>query len=386
MHRAVSIRAQYHVALRFTGLFLWAFLSLPVFSSSTRKGEALSGAQWAAWLTLFFLFAPAFWISSSPKPRASWVRISALALQTGCVLGMTAIYQGYLIGCLLVIVSWQVALIAPVSTAVLWAAAASALWIFYQEPHYHLGWRWSATGAFLGFQAFAIVTAAITKSEADGREEQARINAELVSTRELLRESTKASERIRIAREFHDVIGHNLTALCLHLEAAMHHPPDQAQAIQQKALSAARHLLEEVREVVTGFHESDHIDLRGALERLEQNVPRIKLHVELPDDLVMTDSARAHATLRCIQEMTTNTLKHSDAKNLWIRIYARKGAIEIEAHDDGSKTRQSRPGAGITGMRDRLEQLGGGLAIDTGQQGGFHLKAWFPLRDGVELP
>src|SRR5215467_11965665 len=240
MQRAAPIRAQYHVALRVTGMFIWVFLSLPVFSSSTRKGETLSGAQWTAWLTLFFLFAPAFWISSSPKLRAPWVRISTLVLQTACVLGMTAIYQGYLIGCLLVIVSWQVALIAPVSIAALWAAVASTLWIFYQKPHYHLGWRWSATGAFLGFQAFAIVAAAIAKSEADGREEQARINAELISTRELLRESTKASERISIAREFHDVIGHNLTALCLHLEAAKHHPPDQAQAIQQKALSAAR--------------------------------------------------------------------------------------------------------------------------------------------------
>ena len=385
MQRAVSSAARYHVALRATGLFMWVFLSLPVFSSSTRKGEALSGSQWIAWLALFFLFAPAFWISSSPKPRDQWVRISALAVQTGCVLGMTAIYQGYLIGCLLVIISWQVALICPVSTAILWAAAASGLWIFYQEPHYHLGWRWSATGAFLGLQAFAIVTAAIARSEAVGREEQARVNAELVSTRELLRESSKAGERIRIAREFHDVVGHNLTALCLHLEAAAHHPPDQAHAIQHKALSVARHLLEEVREVVTGFHERDCIDLRSAFEMLQQNVPRIALHLELPDDLAITDSARAHATLRCVQEITTNTLKHSDAENLWVRVYAQDGAIEIEAHDDGSKARQTEPGLGIAGMRNRLEQLGGGLAIDTGQRSGFHLKAWLPLSDGMEL-
>jgi signal transduction histidine kinase len=366
-------------------LFIWAFLSLPIFSSSSRKGEALSGTHWIAWLTLFFLFAPAFWISSSPKPREQWVRISALAIQTGCVLGMTAIYQGYLVGCLLVIICWQVALILPVSTAIPCAVIASGLWILYQEPHYHLGWRWSATGAFLGFQAVAIVTAAIARSEATGREDQARINAELVSTRELLRESSKAGERIRIATEFHDVVGHNLTALCLHLEAATHHPTDQAQVIQQKALSAARQLLEEVRKVVTGFHESDSIDLRSAFEVLQQNVPRIKLHIELPDDLLITESARAHATLRCVQEMTTNTLKHSDAKNLWVRIYAQNGAIEIEAHDDGSKAQQTKPGIGIAGMRDRLEQLGGGLTIDTGQQSGFHVKAWFPLSDGMEL-
>jgi hypothetical protein len=62
---------------------------------------------------LFFLFAPAFWISSSPKPRALSTRVAALAVQTACVLGMTSIYQGYLVGFLLVVVSWQVALILP---------------------------------------------------------------------------------------------------------------------------------------------------------------------------------------------------------------------------------------------------------------------------------
>src|SRR5215472_12867232 len=94
MQRAVPIAARYHVALRTTGLFLWAFLSLPVFGSSTRKGESLSGTHWIAWLARFFLFAPAFWISSSPRARAQWVRLSALAVQTACVLGMTAVYQG----------------------------------------------------------------------------------------------------------------------------------------------------------------------------------------------------------------------------------------------------------------------------------------------------
>jgi signal transduction histidine kinase len=81
--------------------------------------------------------------------------------------------------------------------------------------------------------------------------------------------------------------------------------------------------------------------------------------------------------------MTTNTLRHSDAENLWVRIYAQNGAIEIEAHDDGSPAGQAKPGSGIAGMRDRLERLGGGLAIDSGQPSGFHVRAWFPLSDGM---
>src|SRR5689334_11476279 len=188
MNRPVSLSPAYHLALRVAGLFVWIFLALPVFDSATRNGEPISGTQWAFWLMLFFLFAPAFWVSSSSKIRARWIQVIALVLQTACVLGMTSIYQGYLIGFLLVIVSWEVALIMPVQVASVWAAVDSALWIYFQELHYHPGCRWSATGALLCFQVFAIVTAAVARREAAAREDQTRINAELVSTRELLRE------------------------------------------------------------------------------------------------------------------------------------------------------------------------------------------------------
>ena len=312
------------------------------------------------------------------------MRITALVVQTACVLGMTYIYQGYLIGFLLVIVSWQVALILPLTAAVCWAVVDSGLWVFFQEPHYHLGWRWSATGAFFGFQVFAIVTAAISRREAEGREEQARVNSELVSTRELLRESSKAGERIRIAREFHDIIGHNLTAICLHLEAALHHPSDQARPILEKALGASKNLLQEARAIVEGLHDGEHIDLRMALKTLQDSVPRIAVHIEIPDDVQITDGARSHAILRCVQELTTNTLKHSDAGNLWIRIYLDKGAIEVEAHDDGSTSQDAKPGIGILAMRQRLEQLGGGLAIDAARPAGFRVKAWLPLNQRNE--
>ena len=333
---------------------------------------------------LFFSFAPAFWISSSPKARATWLRVLALAVQTVCVLGMTAIFQGYLVGFLLVIVSWQLALVLPVRAAIVWAVTDSFLWIVFQEPHYHLGWRWSATGALLGFQAFAIITAAIARSEASAREGQARINADLVSTRELLRETSKVGERVRIARELHDVVGHNLTALCLHLEAALHLSGDQLAVTLEKALAVAKELLGEVRTVVGGFHESDRIDLRRAFEVLERNVPRIALAIRIPDDLAITDTARAHAVVRCVQEITTNTLKHSDSKNLWIQIYVRNGAIEIAAQDDGSKVGPRKSGIGIRTMRQRLEELGGGLTVDPMSNNGFHVKAWLPVGNTLE--
>lgn len=384
LQRTLPASARYHLAFRIAGLFMWGFLSLPIFDSSTRKGESLSSSHWVVWLFLFFAFAPAFWISSSPKDRNPWIRVVALAVQTGCVLGMTAAYQGYLVGFLLIIVSWQLALVLPLRAAIAWALADSFLWVFFQEPHYHLGWRWSATGALLGFQAFALTAAAIARSEATAREDQARINAELVSTRDLVRETSKASERARIARDLHDSLGHNLTALCLHLEAALHHPQEQALSIIEKALSAARGLLDDVRNVVAGMRDNEPIDLMKAFESLQHNVPRIALHIQIPPDLTITDSARAHAILRCVQEIITNTLKHSDSRNLWIDLHMKDGAVDIEARDDGMISRPGKAGTGISTMRRRLEELGGGLTIDTACQNGFHLKAWLPVSSTME--
>src|SRR5262249_7415032 len=159
---------------------------------------------------------------------------------------------------------------------------------------------------------------------------------------------------IRIARELHDVVGHNLTALCLHLESALHLSGEPQRTTLEKALFMARQLLSEVRTVVSGFHEGDRIDLRRAFEALQRNVPRIVLSIQIPDDLAITDAARAHAVVRCVQEITTNSLKHSDSKNLEVRIYLRDGAIEIEASDDGSKVGKKKSGIGISAMQQRL--------------------------------
>jgi signal transduction histidine kinase len=72
----------------------------------------------------------------------------------------------------------------------------------------------------VGFQAFAVVTAFVADSEIRARTDLAGVNVELRAARELLAESNRASERLRISRELHHVMGHNLTALSIHLEVA----------------------------------------------------------------------------------------------------------------------------------------------------------------------
>jgi len=374
----------YHRVLRAAGIGTWIFLGLPIFDSSTRRGYTLTHTQWLAWLALFLVFGPAFWYSSIRGARSQPLRIAALLVETFAAIGMTHLLQDYFVGFLLVIVSWQVALLLPLRVAVGWVTAASALLLYYLEPHYHMGWRWGATGAFIGFQVFVVIAASMAKSEAEAREDQARINAELVSTRELLRESSKLGERIRISRELHDSVGHHLTALCLHLEAALNSPADQASEGIQHAQHAARHALQEVRTVVSSMQGGEEIHLRAALQLLAEQIPRVRLNLSVPEELRITDPARANAVLRCVQEITTNTLKHSDAANLWVTLRLNRGGIEIEARDDGQALPKRESGFGLTAMRKRFEELGGGVSFDTGTPQGFSLKAWLPEHDQAE--
>jgi signal transduction histidine kinase len=84
----------------------------------------------------------------------------------------------------------------------------------------------------------------------------------------------------------------------------------------------------------------------------------------MPDPLTVDDAARAHCVLRCVQEIVTNTLRHARAKNLWIEI-AREddGTISVQAKDDGCGAAVVRAGGGLSGMRARLEEMGGFLRV-----------------------
>jgi len=374
----------YHRWLQGTGLCTWLILGLPVLSNATREGENLIGARWIAWLVMFFAFGPALWISSSLTLRRSGYRMGSLLVESVAAIGMTYLLPSYFVGFLLVVVSWQLALFLPLHVAGIWALTNTVGLLYVLHPNYHMGWRWAAGAAYLGFQAFAIITAAMAKREALARQEEARMNAELASTRELLSESSRLNERVRISRELHDALGHHLAALSVQLEVALHSPPEQVPSCLEKAQSSSRALFQELRGVVGTLRDGEGIDLSRSLHALAERVPGLKLHLSVPDTFRVADPARAHAVLRCVQEIATNTIKHANASNLWIEIDATSDAIEITARDDGRGTDFATPGFGLSGMRERLEELGGGVSFASTSESGFSLRAWLPLAGGLQ--
>ncbi len=177
---------------------------------------------------------------------------------------------------------------------------------YYLVPAFGHDFGASELIALLGFQVFAVAAVALARRESEARATLARTNAELLATRSLLDEVTRAQERTRIARDLHDVLGHNLTALGLQLEIASHVEEKEARVQVGKARELTARLLGDVREVVGAMRPERSPTLLAAIRELVIEVPGLAVHLDVPESLVVEESCRAECVVRCIQEIVTN--------------------------------------------------------------------------------
>jgi signal transduction histidine kinase len=231
--------------------------------------------------------------------------------------------------------------------------------------------------AWFAFQTFAILLTHVARSEAEGRAALLERNVELHATRHLLAERTRAAERLRMARDLHDGLGHHLTALSLNLEAASYLSQDAALEHVQRAHATARALLADVRQTVSRARD-DATDPLDAIRALVGPIDVPQVHLSAPETLPVSDPTRAEALLRLVQEIVTNTLRHARARNLWISVAPAGGVIEVEGRDDGVGAASWRDGNGLRGMRERLLPLGGSLDVASTPGAGFVVHARIP--------
>jgi signal transduction histidine kinase len=371
------------------GLFTWLIASVPTLWDVCNRPPRTSTFRFGFWLLSFVVFGICFWLTfvgtSSPKgkpARSRALHLRLIAIQTVTALLMVYLVPCYSIGVILVLVAWQLALLLPLPIALVWMFIQTALLAAFLYTR-SSGLALFATSISVAFQLFALITASVAKSESRARSELERANAELRATRELLAESSRIGERSRISGELHDVLGHNLTALNIHLEVAKHLTDGKALEHVEKSQALAKILLRDVRDVVTSFSSNNSLDLRGAVETLLEGLPYPEVHLSLPANLKIEDSVRAHALLRCVQEIVTNALRHSGAENLWLEVYERSGGVEVHGRDDGHGAKAVQVGNGIRGMRQRLESIGGHLRIESNSESGFSVNAWLPSNGAV---
>ena len=382
--RVRALRLNHIALLRHAGLFTYACVGLPLLVESLDPAGTITPLEHAGWVVSYLLFGVSYWYLmpnlGSLRPTADrWTMLLAMSV---AALAISYFSRSGLAGILLLVMSGVLPWMLSAGAGIAWLLGETAALIpVYSTRIENYGWvaGFLQSALYFGFSSFTLVTSMVARGQAEAREDQRRLNAELRATRALLAESTRAHERIRISRELHDLLGHHLTALSLNLEVASHLCQGQALDKVRQAQSVAKLLLSDVREVVSQLRADDEVDLGKALAALIDSVPEPSIHLEIPERYGVDDPRRAQVLLRCAQEVITNTIRHARARNLWLKFERdADNVLRMRARDDGQGADALLHGHGLTGMRERLAQFGGGLDIDTGRGKGFVLDAWLP--------
>ena len=230
----------------------------------------------------------------------------------------------------------------------------------------------------LMWQGFAFAAGYLASHEVRARAELERRNRELLATQDLLADSSRLAERAHLSRELHDTLGHHLAVLNVNLEAARHMSTGKTHEIVGEAQSVARLMLTDVRDVVSSLRATQPIDLAKGLATLAEGATAPAVHVTIGEGCAHLDPARAHALFRCAQEAITNAVRHASARHVWIDLRRTESGVILSARDDGRGTAALVPGHGMTGMRERVQAVGGSVETTTAPGHGFEVRVWVP--------
>jgi len=368
--------------LRYGGVLLWVLVAVPLLISPGLAEEPPRLLDVIGWWSAALLFLLAFWLQVRRLPArdAIWKRVVYLVTMSLAAVAVSFFSEGAAVAFLGIIIASLLPWLLPVQAGVAWVIALGVIITGMLATQPEVTWTIAMMlgGLFSGLALFAFMASFTGMRQLEARNALRRVNSELRATQALLAENTRIAERVRIARDLHDLVGHHLTALSLNLEVATHLTEGKAREHVDQARSIARLLLSDVREVVSNMRTDDRVDLAEAIRELAGGMPEPEIHLDLPPDLALTDPSRAQILLRCAQELITNTVRHADARNLWISLRTGDEGLELVARDDGRGAADPDPGNGLRGMRERLNELGGDLEVTTRPNEGFRVDARVP--------
>ncbi len=214
---------------------------------------------------------------------------------------------------------------------------------------------------------FSAIESAVREVKA--KEELSAINQELLAARFMLKESSQRKERLRISRDLHDVIGHQLTALALNLEVSRHKVPDEFKPLLAQNLMQAKTLLSDVREVVKEMRSEEQFDLVEKLSDLIEQLPECELKVESSPEI--NALSLKQQLMFCLQEGVSNAIRHGKAnqftlsaekKDKQLSLYLANNGLAkptIQSATQSELLTQKQLGSGLIGMQERLADFQG---------------------------
>ena len=389
-------RLDHSQLLRYSGLFTWAVISMPLVMLSmlptddpSQLGEqavVVANIGWKAWAAYAGFGLSYFWLTRALGGR----RVGAadyllLFVLTGSAVAISYYSASGLGSILLMVTACVLPWLLPLPIGVAWLVFSEFLVVPVYVRWLDMSWGEALMQSLLyaGYSAFVFVTSLVARQQARAREDQRRLNAELRATRALLAESARVNERTRISRELHDLLGHHLTALSLNLEVAGHLVKGKAQEHVNQAHTLARLLLSDVREAVSRLRTDDAIDMAATLLPLADNVAGLTIVLDMPRPFLLDDPERGHVLLRCTQEIITNAVRHSQAGELRLGYRVEGRTLMLRARDNGRGAEDLVAGNGLRGIRERLAAYGGRVEIRTRPGEGFGIDIALPLDDAA---
>ena len=248
----------------------------------------------------------------------------------------------------------------------------------------HPDWSYLGQGAIL-IAGVGIVTICIVRAITTGRE--------LRLAREEIARLAVTAERLRIARDLHDVLGHNLSLITLKSELArrlISVAPEQAANEIGDVEQVARTTLQEVREAVGNYRQSSLVNELHAAQQI-LTAAGIVFTCEEDEDIQNTLSPPIEAVLSwTVREGVTNVIRHSRARHCTVRVTRDAHDAQIEVINDGVKTSllpslpamkiaSTTTSNGLRGLTERIAALGGQCEAQSQESGGFRLAVSVPL-------
>ena len=201
-----------------------------------------------------------------------------------------------------------------------------------------------------------------------------RRNRALAAAHEELKALAVEQERVRFARDLHDLLGHSLTVITVKSELArrlMDSEPRRATAEVADIERLSREALADVRATVAGYRG---VTLAAEISSARAALDAAGVVADLPGAVDDVPGERRELFGWVLREAVTNVLRHSDAGRVRVAVSARS----VEIVDDGTVASIAAEGSGLAGLRERVTQAGGRLDAGPAETGGFRLYAEVP--------
>lgn len=324
-----------------------------------------------------------FWRRSAPWPSAAVVLVCGMTL---LALGLPLV----VLNLTPLVAIYSVASVEPKHLSI-WAAVAGGAGLAVSQA---LADRPSDAGTVISNVVALVATWVIGTFVYDRQSYVAQLEErtrELQAAREDLASQAVAEERLRIARELHDVVAHSLSIIAVQSGMGAHVAQQNA-AEARKALAAiedvSRQALNEMRRLLGVLRSDDEVvavEPAPGMDRLETLLEQVRgagIRVDLrrERDLPSLPSGLDLVAYRVLQESLTNVIKHARASAVRISIASSPGALTLEVVDDGRGSDANGSGGhGLEGMRERVLLYGGTFQAGPMKDGGYRVRAELPL-------